>query len=161
MRIKEFILYGLMAENCKLRKAILSAFYNILQRNFGILLILWCSFKLWWNFCLDLLSSKFWLIGDWSICVRLKYLVLVTCRVVWYVPFTSAIAVCSLRQCTSLNIFSSQFHQRSVALVWLCQTPQVSSWSFCGNSEELREGCYSRRKSSLKWINKRWSLLNL
>ena len=56
-----------MTENCKLRKAILSAFYNILQRNFGILLILWCSFKLWWHFCLDLLSSKFWLIGEWSI----------------------------------------------------------------------------------------------
>jgi hypothetical protein len=55
-----------MTENCKLRKAILSAFYNILQRNFGILLILWCSFKLWWNFCLDL-SSKFGLIGEWSI----------------------------------------------------------------------------------------------
>ena len=33
--------------------AILSAFDNISQRNFGILLILWCSFKLWWNFCLD------------------------------------------------------------------------------------------------------------
>jgi hypothetical protein len=56
-----------MTENCKLRKAILSAFYNILQRNFGILLILWCSFKLWWNFCLHLLSSKFWLFGEWSI----------------------------------------------------------------------------------------------
>jgi hypothetical protein len=42
-----------MTENCKLRNAILSAFYNISQRNFGILLILWCSFKLWWNFCLD------------------------------------------------------------------------------------------------------------
>jgi hypothetical protein len=42
-----------MTENCKLRKAILSAFYNISQRNFGILLILWCSFKLWWNFCWD------------------------------------------------------------------------------------------------------------
>jgi hypothetical protein len=56
-----------MTENCKFRKAILSAFYNILQRNFGILLILWCSFKLWWNFCLELLSSKFWLIGEWSI----------------------------------------------------------------------------------------------
>jgi hypothetical protein len=28
-----------MTENCKLRKAILSAFYNISQRNFGILLI--------------------------------------------------------------------------------------------------------------------------
>jgi hypothetical protein len=42
-----------MTENCKLRKAILSAVYNISQRNFGILLILWCSFKLWWNFCLD------------------------------------------------------------------------------------------------------------
>jgi hypothetical protein len=42
-----------MTENCKLRRAILSAFYNISQRNFGILLILWCSFKLWWNFCLD------------------------------------------------------------------------------------------------------------
>ena len=55
-----------MTENCKLRKAILSAFY-ILQRNFGILLILWCSFKLWWNFCLDLSRSKFWLIGEWSI----------------------------------------------------------------------------------------------
>jgi hypothetical protein len=32
-----------MTENCKFRKAILSAFYNISQRNFGILLILWCS----------------------------------------------------------------------------------------------------------------------
>jgi hypothetical protein len=48
-----------LTENGKLRKAILSAFYNISQRNFGILLILWCSFKLWWNFCLDLLGSKF------------------------------------------------------------------------------------------------------
>jgi hypothetical protein len=56
-----------MTENYKLRKAILSAFYDILQRNFGILLILWCSFKLWWHFCLDLLSSKFWLIGEWSV----------------------------------------------------------------------------------------------
>jgi hypothetical protein len=59
-----------MTENYKLRMAILSAFHNILQRNFGILLILWCSFKLWWNFCLDLLSSKFWLIGEWSILLR-------------------------------------------------------------------------------------------
>ena len=42
-----------MTENCKFRRAILCAFYNISQRNFGILLILWCSFKLWWNFCLD------------------------------------------------------------------------------------------------------------
>jgi hypothetical protein len=42
-----------ITENCKLRRAISSAFYNILQRNFGILLILWCSFKLRWNFCLD------------------------------------------------------------------------------------------------------------
>jgi hypothetical protein len=40
-------------KNGKLRKAISSTFYNISQRNFGILLILWCSFKLWWNFCLD------------------------------------------------------------------------------------------------------------
>jgi hypothetical protein len=40
-------------KNGKLRMAILSAFYNISQRNFGILLILGCSFKLWWNFCLD------------------------------------------------------------------------------------------------------------
>jgi hypothetical protein len=40
-------------KNGKLRRAILSAFYNISQRNFGIVLILWCSFKLWWNFCLD------------------------------------------------------------------------------------------------------------
>jgi hypothetical protein len=41
-------------KNGILRRAILSAFYNILQRDFGILLILWYSFKLWWNFCLDL-----------------------------------------------------------------------------------------------------------
>jgi hypothetical protein len=40
-------------KNGKLPRAISSAFYNISQRNFGILLILWCSFKLWWNFCLD------------------------------------------------------------------------------------------------------------
>jgi hypothetical protein len=46
-------------KNGKLRKAILSAFYNISQRNFGISLILWCSFKLWWIFCLDLFRSKF------------------------------------------------------------------------------------------------------
>jgi hypothetical protein len=32
-------------KNGKLRKAILSAFNNISQRNFGIILILWCSFK--------------------------------------------------------------------------------------------------------------------
>ena len=55
-----------MTENCKFRKAILSAFYNIPQRNFGILLILWCSFKLWWNFCLDLFRSKFSLLRKWS-----------------------------------------------------------------------------------------------
>jgi hypothetical protein len=34
-------------KNGKLCRAILSAFYNISQRNFGILLILWCSFKPW------------------------------------------------------------------------------------------------------------------
>jgi hypothetical protein len=56
-----------MTENCKLRKAILSAFYNISQRNFGILLILWCSFKLWWNFCLGLFRSRFSLLRKWSI----------------------------------------------------------------------------------------------
>jgi hypothetical protein len=53
-----------MTENCKFRKAILSAFYNISQRNFGILLILWCSFKLWWNFCLGQLRLKFWKSGN-------------------------------------------------------------------------------------------------
>jgi hypothetical protein len=54
-------------KNGKLRKAILSAFYNISQRNFGILLILWCSFKLWWNFCPDLSRSKFHSKGERSI----------------------------------------------------------------------------------------------
>jgi hypothetical protein len=56
-----------MTENYKLRKAILSAFYNISQRNFGILLLLWCSFKLWWNFCPDLSRSKFHSKGERSI----------------------------------------------------------------------------------------------
>jgi hypothetical protein len=43
-----------MNENWKFRKPyIIGRFYNISQRNFGILLILGCSFKLWWNFCLD------------------------------------------------------------------------------------------------------------
>jgi hypothetical protein len=54
-------------KNGKLRRAILSAFYNISQRNFGILLILWCSFKLWWNFCPDLSRSKLCLLGNRSI----------------------------------------------------------------------------------------------
>jgi hypothetical protein len=45
---------------------ILSGFYNILQRNFGILLILWCSFKLWWHFFLDLSRSKFCSLGNRS-----------------------------------------------------------------------------------------------
>jgi hypothetical protein len=53
-------------KNGILRRAILSAFYNILQRDFGILLILWCSFKLWWNFCLDLSRSKFCSLGNRS-----------------------------------------------------------------------------------------------
>jgi hypothetical protein len=52
-------------ENCKFRRAILSAFYNISQRNFGILLILWCSFKLWWNFCLD--QNLVYNANSWSI----------------------------------------------------------------------------------------------
>jgi hypothetical protein len=54
-------------KNGKLNKAMLSAFYNISQRNFGILLIVWCSFKLRWNFCPDLLRSKFCLLRKWSI----------------------------------------------------------------------------------------------
>jgi hypothetical protein len=37
-------------EHCKFRKAMLFAFYNISQWNFAVLLILWCSFMLWWNF---------------------------------------------------------------------------------------------------------------
>jgi hypothetical protein len=59
-------------KNGKFRKAILSAFYNISQRNFGILLILWCSFKLWWNACPDLSRSKFHSIGERSIVSILK-----------------------------------------------------------------------------------------
>jgi hypothetical protein len=51
-------------KNGKLRRAI---FYNISQRNFEILLILWCSFKPWWNFCLDLSTSKFCSLGKRSI----------------------------------------------------------------------------------------------
>jgi hypothetical protein len=31
---------------------------------------LWCSFKLWWNFCLDLLRSKFCLLRKWSIEIK-------------------------------------------------------------------------------------------
>jgi hypothetical protein len=54
-------------KNGKLRRAILSAFYNISQRNFGILLILWCSLKLCWNFCLDLSRSKFCSLGNRSV----------------------------------------------------------------------------------------------
>jgi hypothetical protein len=50
-------------KNGKLRSAILSAFYNISQRNFGILLILSCSFRQWWNFCLDMSRSKFCSLG--------------------------------------------------------------------------------------------------
>jgi hypothetical protein len=42
----------------------ITAFYNISQRNFGILLILWCSFKLWWNVCLDFSRSKFCSLGN-------------------------------------------------------------------------------------------------
>jgi hypothetical protein len=51
---------------------ILSAFYNILQRNFGILLILVCSFKLWWNFWPDLSRSKSHLKGERSIAWPLR-----------------------------------------------------------------------------------------
>jgi hypothetical protein len=48
-----------MTENCKFRRAILSAFYNISQRNFGILLILWCSSKLWCDFVYTCLDQNF------------------------------------------------------------------------------------------------------
>jgi hypothetical protein len=46
---------------------LLSAFYIISQRNFGMLLILWCSLKLWWHFYLDLFKSTFRLLRKWSI----------------------------------------------------------------------------------------------
>jgi hypothetical protein len=59
-------------KNGKLRKAILSAFYNISQRNFGILLILWCSFKLWWNFGPGF-RSKFHSKGERSIAQKKFY----------------------------------------------------------------------------------------
>jgi hypothetical protein len=58
-----------MTKNCKFCNAILSAFYNISQRNFGILLISVMLFHAVMEFCLDLLRSKFWSIGDWSIAV--------------------------------------------------------------------------------------------
>jgi hypothetical protein len=54
-------------KNGKLRSAILSAFYNISQRNFGILLILRCSFDLWY---LDLSRSKFCSLGNRSPMMR-------------------------------------------------------------------------------------------
>jgi hypothetical protein len=38
--------------------------------NFGILLILWCSFKLWWNFCPGISRSKFHSYGKMSIAVQ-------------------------------------------------------------------------------------------
>jgi hypothetical protein len=83
-------------KNGKLRRAILSAFYNISQRNFGILLILWCSFKLWWNFCLDLSRSKFCSLGNrsniglaqWRAFVRNIEVMLVLFR--WLYPSQSA-----------------------------------------------------------------------
>jgi hypothetical protein len=59
-------------KNGKLRRPILSAFYNISQRNFGILLILWCSFKLWWNVCLDLSRSKFCSLGNRSFGIAVR-----------------------------------------------------------------------------------------
>jgi hypothetical protein len=52
---------------------ILSAFYNIVQQNLGILLILWRSFELWWNFCLDLSRSKFCSLGNRSITLSLLW----------------------------------------------------------------------------------------
>ena len=56
-----------MTENCKFRKAILSAFYNISERNFGNITNFVMLFHAMMEFCLDLLRSKFWLIGEWSI----------------------------------------------------------------------------------------------
>jgi hypothetical protein len=60
-------------KNGKLLRAILSAFYNIVQQNLGLLLILWRSFKLWWNFCLDLSRSKFCSLGNRSITLSLLW----------------------------------------------------------------------------------------
>jgi hypothetical protein len=98
-----------MTENCKLRKAILSAFYKILKRNFGLLLILWCSFKLWWNFCLDLLSSKFWLIGDWSInvIIIISIFILQLCMLLLLLLFSS------------LPIGSCQWPLHLIALIYI------------------------------------------
>ena len=42
-------------------------FTTFRKGNFRILLILWCSFKLWWNVCLDLSRSKFCSLGNRSI----------------------------------------------------------------------------------------------
>jgi hypothetical protein len=50
-------------------------FTTFRNENFGILLILWCSFKLWWNDCLDLLSSKFCSLGNRSIQYQIDKLI--------------------------------------------------------------------------------------
>jgi hypothetical protein len=68
-------------KNGKFRKAVLSAFYNISQRNFGILLILWCSFKLWWNFCS--LDQNFSYKGKGPLYYTLIYPYLIYALTVW------------------------------------------------------------------------------
>jgi hypothetical protein len=77
-----------MTENCKLRKAIV---IRILQHfatklwnitNFVML------FHAIMEFCLDLLRSKFWLIGEWSIgALKLgkRYFNTLIGRSIWYV----------------------------------------------------------------------------
>ena len=52
-----------MTENCKLRKAIISAFYNISQRNFGMITNFVMLFQAVMKF---LLRSKFSLLRKWS-----------------------------------------------------------------------------------------------
>jgi hypothetical protein len=128
-----------MTENCKLRKAILSAFYNISQRNFGILLILWCSFKLWWNFCLDLLSSKFWLIGEW--------------------PITSTFRVKAINSSALTSRRSAFARNVEVLLVFFWQLYPYQSQAFLlpikvyGKLHPLLIQCYHKRTPKLNFIS--------
>jgi hypothetical protein len=119
-------------KNGKLRKAILSAIYNISQRNFGVLLILWCSFKLWWNFCLDQnlvynANGPFKNTLQWTL-NGFQAGRLINTKTIIYLSFQIVVVFFSNSSC--FKCMHGQFR-----VIWLLKNcnQAMSEYSYCGN----------------------------
>jgi hypothetical protein len=97
-------------------------------------IILWCSFKVWWNFCLDLLSSKFWLVGEWSIEWDANKILIFRFVSLHLVISAAVLIKCGFQQRELMRLpslkFRASIRNMSSKLVWIWSSKNYSSKFF-------------------------------